>query len=70
MKLSLSEVEELLASYLSGDLTDKERTMIDEWRKESPENESVFKESCRAWEVIPLLNEMEKFNSFEALEKS
>ena len=69
MKYTLSEIEELLSSYLSGDLPDKERTIIDEWRKESPENESVFQESCRAWEVIPLLNEMEKFNSFEALKK-
>jgi ferric-dicitrate binding protein FerR (iron transport regulator) len=69
MKFSLSEVEELLPLYLSGDLSDKERTMIDEWRKESPENESVYQESCRAWEVIPLLNEMEQFNSIEALKK-
>jgi len=69
MKFSLSEVEELLPLYLSGDLSDKECTMIDEWRRESPENESVYQESCRAWEVIPLLNEMEKFNSIEALKK-
>ena len=69
MKFSLSEVEELLPGYLSGDLSEKERTIIDEWRKESPENESVYQESCRAWEAIPLLNEMEQFNSFEALKK-
>lgn len=69
MKLSLSEVEELLSLYLSGDLSEKERILIDEWRKESPENESLYQESCRACEAIPLLNEMEKFNSFEALKK-
>jgi len=69
MKLSLSEVEDLLPGYLSGDLPENERTMIDEWRKESTENESVYLECYKAWEAIPLLNEMEKFNSFEALRK-
>ena len=69
MKLSKHEVEDLLPGYLSGDLPEKEMNMIDEWRKESSENESVYKESCMAWEAIPLLDEMENFNSFEALKK-
>jgi transmembrane sensor len=69
MKFSLSEVEKLLPLYLSGELADKERAIIDGWRKESPENESVYQESCRSWEAISLLNEMEQFNSFEALKK-
>jgi transmembrane sensor len=69
MKFSMSEVEDLLPGYLSGDLSENERTMIDEWRKDSPENESVYLEYCKAWEAIPLLNEMEKFNSFDALKK-
>lgn len=69
MKYTLSEIEELLPKYLSGELPDQERAMIDEWSKESPENETFFQETRRAWEVIPLLNEMEKFNSFEALKK-
>ncbi len=69
MKFTQSEIEELLPSYLSGDMPDKERAMIEDWRQESPENESIYQESCRAWEVIPLLKEMEKFNSFEALTK-
>ena len=60
MKLGLSEVEELLSLYLSGDLSEKERILIDKWRKESPENESLYHESCRAWEAIQLLNEMGK----------
>ncbi len=67
--LSMSEIEDLLPGYLSGDLPHEEMKKVDEWRKESPENESVYQESCRAWEAIPLLNEMEKFNSFEALKK-
>jgi len=69
MKLSFSEVEALLSGYLSGDLSDQDRSMIDKWRKESPENEALYRESLRAWEAIPLLHEMEQFNSFEALKK-
>ena len=69
MKGGYSEIEELLSGYLSGELSDKERAMIDEWRTESSENEILFQESLKSWEAIPLLHEMEQFNSFEALEK-
>ncbi len=69
MKSGYSEIEELLPGYLSGGLSDKDRAMIDEWRTESPENEILFQQSSKAWEAMPLLNEMEQFNSFEALKK-
>jgi len=69
MKLSFSEIEKLLPGYLSGDLSDKDRSMVYEWRKDSPENEALYLESLKAWEAIPLLHEMEQFNSFEALKK-
>lgn len=69
MKNGYRELEELLPGYLSGDLPDKDRAMIDEWRMESQENESLFQESLKAWEAISLLHEMEQFNSFEALKK-
>ncbi len=69
MKRGYSEIEELLPGYLSGDLSDNDLTMIDEWRLESPENEILFQESKKAWEAMPLLHEMEQFNSFAALKK-
>lgn len=69
MRINFWEVEDLLPGYLSGDLSDKYRAIIDEWRKESPENEAVYLESKKAWDAMPLLNEMEHFNSFEALKK-
>lgn len=69
MERGFSEIEELLPRYLSGDLQDRDRMMIDEWRSESPDNEIIFQESLKAWEAIPLLYEMEQFNSFEALKK-
>jgi len=67
MMNSFSKVEELLPGYLSGDLSDKDRAMMDEWRLESPENELIVQQSRKAWEAIPLLTEMEQFNSFAAL---
>lgn len=69
MKDGYREIGELLPGYLSGDLSDKDRAIIDEWRTSSPENEVIFQESQKAWDAMPLLNEMEQFNSFEALKK-
>ena len=69
MEISKSRIEELLPGYLSGELSDKDRVMMDNWRSESPENEAIYRESLKAWEAIILLNEMEQFNSFEALRK-
>jgi transmembrane sensor len=69
MMITLSEVERLLPGYLSGDLSDTDCLKIDEWRKESHENEEYYQESLKAWDAIPLLHEMEQFNSFKALKK-
>ena len=69
MGLSFSEIEELLPGYLTGDLSGEDRSKVDEWRKESPENEALYRESLKVWEAIPLLHEMEQFNSFDALKK-
>lgn len=69
MKIGFSKIEALLPGYLSGDLSDKDRAMIDYWRKESPENELLYHENLKAWEAMALLHEMEQFNSFEALQK-
>ena len=69
MKVTFREIEKLLPGYLSCDLSDTDRSMIDEWRKESPENEELYLEILNAWDAIPLLHEMEQFNSFKALEK-
>jgi transmembrane sensor len=69
MKVSISKIEELLPGYLSGELSDEDRGIIDNWRTESPENEVQYSENVKAWEALMLLNEMEQFNSFEALRK-
>lgn len=36
----------LISGYLSGSLTPEERARLDEWRKESPEHESLFRRIC------------------------
>lgn len=69
MKISNNRIEELLPGYLSGELSDKDRVMMDNWRNESQENEAIYLESLKAWEAMILLKEMEQFNSFDALRK-
>jgi len=69
MKLSFGNLDELLPGYLSGELSDEDRVMMDNWRTKLPENEALYRESLKAWEALSLLNEMEQFNSFEALRK-
>ena len=69
MNLSEIEFEELLPGYLSGELTEEERASVEVWRAASAENELHYLNSLKAWESISLLQEMEQFNSFEALNK-
>lgn len=69
MKSDYSEIEDLLPGYLSGELLEKDQDRIDQWRKESPDNEEYIQRSIRAWEALPLLHEMEQFNSIQALKK-
>lgn len=69
MNFSKIEFDELLPGYLSGELSDEERVSMDHWRALSAENELHFLNSLKAWESISLLQEMEQFNSFEALNR-
>jgi transmembrane sensor len=69
MSIRFSEIEELLPDYLSGDISNKDRKIVERWRMDSLENEAFYIEFVKAWEAIPLLHEMEQFNSFEALKK-
>ncbi|MEN9444025.1 MAG: hypothetical protein RIS47_915 [Bacteroidota bacterium] len=69
MENNFSEIEELLVGYLSGDLSEVDRLIVDQWRAASSENEKVFQEWKYAWNAQPLLSEMEQFDSFAALRK-
>lgn len=69
MNNSNNEIEEMLIGYLSGDLSEEKKIIVDKWRQESNENEKTFQEMHYIWNAAPILNEMEKFNSFEALKK-
>lgn len=64
-----NEIEDILIAYLSGDISDEKRSYVESWRKESPENEKLFKEMQYGWNAMSLLQEMEQFNSFEAFKK-
>lgn len=61
------EIEDLFSGYFSGELSERERELVDQWRKESSENEKIFKVASAAWSSVLMLDEMEKYNSFGAL---
>lgn len=63
------DIEELFPAYFSGQISEEERARIDVWRAESVAHETQFRQAQNAWEALPLLKEMEQFNSFEALRK-
>jgi ferric-dicitrate binding protein FerR (iron transport regulator) len=67
--IKFSVIEDLLPGYLSGELPENDLAIIEEWRRESTENEELFLNLLKAWDSLPLLNEMENYNSFEALKK-
>lgn len=69
MDFENQNIEVMLADYFSGKSSDKDRAVIETWRTESCDNEEFFQEYRRSWEAVPLLKEMEQFNSFEALLK-
>ena len=69
MNFSIDRFDELFPGYFAGDLSDEDRIGMDNWRNASPQNESHYLDSLKAWEAMTLLKEMENFNSFEALQK-
>lgn len=69
MNFGNTDIEKLLPAYFAGELPEAERAMVDHWKNQSPENQAICSESLKAWEAMPLLREMEQFNSFDALKK-
>jgi transmembrane sensor len=69
MKDDFKDIEEKLPGYLSGELDDRDRALVDEWRAGSSENETAYHAYLKAWEALPAYELMEQFNSFEALKK-
>ncbi len=66
---NFEKIENLIVAYFSNELSESQCKEVDAWRKESAQNEQWFKELQFTWEALPHLTEMERFNSFEALEK-
>lgn len=69
MDFNLGRFEELLPGYFSGELSEQDRATVEMMRDSSPENRKIFDDAKTAWNSIALLNEMEKFNPFEALKE-
>lgn len=67
MDKSLKEIEDLFPGYFSDDISEDNRVAVDAWRKESPENEKTFQVAAVAWRSVKILDEMQHFDSFNAL---
>ena len=67
MTKNFRAIEDLFPGYFSGELSEAERNLVDQWRKESSENEKIFKVASSAWGSLLMLDEMERYNSFNAL---
>lgn len=67
MYKSLKEIEDLFPGYFSDEISEDDRAAVDAWRKESPENEKIFQVASVAWRSVDILDEMQHFNSFNAL---
>lgn len=67
MNNHFKEIEDLFPGYFSDELSEKERSLVDQWRRETSENEKIFQVASAAWKSVLMLDEMEKYNSFDAL---
>ncbi|MDX9882223.1 MAG: DUF4974 domain-containing protein [Prolixibacteraceae bacterium] len=62
-----NQIEDLFPGYFSGEISEKERQAIDDWKNLSAENQKAFHEMAAVWESGAILRQMEQFNSQEAL---
>ncbi len=62
-------MEDLILTVLSGEATLSERRSLDQWRNESPENERVYQEYARTWQVLPLHASQEPVSAPPPLEQ-
>lgn len=63
------EIDDCIHGYLSGDLPEGDRVLLEEWIKERPENNKYFQEVKAIWDAFPRLDSMEQFDSFKALKQ-
>jgi transmembrane sensor len=69
METNFDDIEEKLVAYFAGELSAEDRLLVESWRQLSPENEKHFRDLEFGWNALPLLNQMESFDSFAALTK-
>ena len=63
------DYDKLLSGYFSGSLTPTEKEALDEWKADSDENLSAFKNAEKVFLSIDLLHEMRTYNTTNALSK-
>lgn len=61
------DYDQLLASYFSGCLSEKEKKILEEWKKASEKNMKIFDETKKIEFSMDLLSEMKGYNTSKAL---
>lgn len=61
------DYDELLASYFSGTLTRSEEKALEDWKRDSEVNQTVFKNAEKVWQSLNILKEMRGYNVSRAL---
>ena len=51
-----NKYNELLRKYLSGNCSDEEKTSVEEWLKQSPDNQAVYNEYKQLWSYTAINN--------------
>lgn len=50
-------------------MTDKEKKALEEWKESSSENQEIFRNAEKVWQLIDLLNEMKRYSTSRAISK-
>ena len=65
-KYTYSEIDELIATYLSQGLKSEKLSELENWLKASPENQKHFQQMREIWFSTISANEEERYNKEEA----
>lgn len=69
MQYNQEHIEELIAGYLQGILTEEENLLVEEWKNQATEHQEIFNQSEKIWRLLQLLREMEQYDPEKSLDQ-
>ncbi len=64
-----AELDELIAKYLQGELSEEERSRLDAWVSERPENKVLYNRTLKAWQLLLRTEQNIEVNTAAAFKK-